>query len=121
MEVTMPRTAECDVIRDLLSRIGDKWSILTIVALGEGPLRFGELLRRGHGVSQRMLTQTLRNLERDGLVWRKVTPTVPLTVEYGLTPLGESLMHVLKPFFDWCTGSAGAIAASRVLYDARLD
>lgn len=117
----MPRTTECEVIRDLLSRVGDKWSVVTIVTLGEGSLRFGELLRRGHGVSQRMLTQTLRNLERDGLVWRQVTPTVPLTVEYGLTPLGESLMRVLKPFFDWCGESAGAIAAARAAFDARPD
>lgn len=110
----------CGPIRDLLSRIGDKWSVLTIVQLGDGPKRFGELLRGGHGVSQRMLTLTLRNLERDGLVWRKVTPTVPLTVEYGVTPLGADLFAVLQPFFAWCLANNGAVATARATYDAQL-
>lgn len=110
---------KCGAVRDIISRLGDKWSVLTIVLLGEGTLRFNELLRRGHGVSQRMLTHTLRQLERDGLVWRKVTPTVPLTVEYGLTPLGVDLFAVLQPFFNWVDLNAGSIAAAQADYDSR--
>lgn len=109
----------CGAVRDIISRLGDKWSVVTIVLLGEGSLRFNELLRRGHGVSQRMLTHTLRQLERDGLIWRKVTPTVPLTVEYGLTALGVELMQVLRPFFDWVDVHAGEIAAAQAAYDTR--
>jgi DNA-binding HxlR family transcriptional regulator len=110
---------KCGTIRDILSRLGDKWSIVAIVLLGQGPLRFGELLRLGHGVSQRMLTHTLRQLERDGLVWRKVTPTVPLTVEYGLTALGCDLFKVLQPFFEWADHHAADIAAAQHTYDQR--
>jgi DNA-binding HxlR family transcriptional regulator len=109
----------CGIVREVLSRIGDKWSIVAIVMLGDGSLRFGELRRRGHGVSQRMLTLTLRQLERDGLVWRKATPTVPVTVEYGLTDLGRCLLAVLRPFFEWTVENAATIAASRAAFDAR--
>ncbi|MDB5096269.1 MAG: HxlR family transcriptional regulator [Cyanobacteria bacterium RYN_339] len=110
----------CYVVREILSRVGDKWSVVTCVLLGEGSLRFGELLRRGHGVSQRMLTQTLRQLERDGLVWRKATPTVPVTVEYGLTPPGEDLLVVLRPLFEWATKNVTMVQDSWVQYDDRL-
>jgi DNA-binding HxlR family transcriptional regulator len=89
------------------------------VNLGEGSLRFSELLRRGYGVSQRMLTQTLRQLERDGIVWRKVTPTVPLTVEYGLTEMGGSLLEVLRPLFVWSEQNMKTIARARARYDAK--
>ena len=106
--------------REILDRVGDKWSVLAIVNLAQGSLRFSELLRRGHGVSQRMLTQTLRGLERDGLVWRKATPTVPLTVEYGLTPMGVELLSVLRPLFDWSARQGEAIAAARAAYDRRV-
>jgi DNA-binding HxlR family transcriptional regulator len=109
----------CCVVREVLSRIGDKWSVVAIVMLGEGSLRFGELRRRGHGVSQRMLTHTLRQLERDGIVWRKATPSVPVTVEYGLTDVGRDLLCVLKPFFQWVVDNADAIEASRADFDAR--
>ncbi len=109
----------CNTIRDLLSLLGDKWSVTTIVTLGEGSLRFNELLRRGHGISQRMLTLTLRQLERNGLIWRKVTPTVPLTVEYGLTSLGCQLFKVLSPFFEWVRDHADAITDAQLEYDER--
>lgn len=85
----MPTLEDYSVTRQILDRIGDKWSVLIVVNLGAKALRFKELQRRSGGISQRMLTQTLRHLERDGIVWRKVTPTVPLTVEYGLTSLGS--------------------------------
>lgn len=109
----------CGAIREIVSMLGDKWSVVTIVQLGEGPLRFGELLRRGHGVSQRMLTLTLRQLERNGLIWRKVTPTVPLTVEYGLTSLGCDLFRVLQPFFEWVKDHSVDIATAQAEYEAR--
>lgn len=109
----------CETVRDLISRLGDKWSMLAVDQLGGGPLRFRELQRRCDGVSQRMLTVTLRRLERDGLVWRKVTPAVPVQVTYGLTDLGRGLLGVLQPFFAWTGAQAGAIAAAQRAYDAR--
>lgn len=108
---------DCTVTRQILDRVGDKWSMLIIVNLGVQSLRFKELQRRSSGISQRMLTQTLRHLERDGLVWRKATPTVPLTVEYGLTALGESLLGPLTLLVEWVNGNRGEIAKARISYD----
>lgn len=85
-----PFSAACPT-REILTRIADKWSMLVILALGDGTLRFSALRRRVGGITQKMLTQTLRGLERDGLVTREVFPTVPVTVTYTLTPLGHSL------------------------------
>src|ERR1700733_16190049 len=82
----------CKPIRETLSRVGDKWSLLIVSILSDTPLRFNELRRRIDGISQRMLTRTLRELERDGLVTRTVTPTTPPSVEYELTDLGHTLM-----------------------------
>lgn len=109
---------DCTVTRQILDRVGDKWSMLIIVNLGVQSLRFKELQRRSSGISQRMLTQTLRHLERDGLVWRKATPTVPLTVEYGLTALGESLLGPLTLLVEWVNGNRGEIAKARISYDS---
>ncbi|MEK5495072.1 helix-turn-helix domain-containing protein [Paenibacillus sp. FSL R7-0297] len=109
---------DCTVTRQILDRVGDKWSMLIIVNLGAQSLRFKELQRRSGGISQRMLTQTLRHLERDGLVWRKATPTVPLTVEYGLTSLGESILGPLTLLVEWVNGNLGEIARARVSYDS---
>ncbi|MRN52018.1 winged helix-turn-helix transcriptional regulator [Paenibacillus monticola] len=110
---------DCTITRQILDRVGDKWSVLIIVNLGVKSLRFKELQRRSGGISQRMLTQTLRHLERDGLVWRKATPTVPLTVEYGLTALGESLLHPLQALVEWVNGNRAAIAEARTGYDSK--
>lgn len=118
MTSSIPPDSSCSA-REILDRVGDKWSVLAIVNLGGGSKRFSELLRAGHGVSQRMLTQTLRQLERDGIVWRKVTPTVPITVEYGLTSLGQGLLEVLRPLFEWSGTHMSAIAEARAEYDAR--
>lgn len=85
----------------LLDRIGDKWTLLVIARLARGRLRYNELHRSMEGVSQRMLTRTLRGLEGDGLIDRVVHPTVPPAVDYGLTPLGESLLHPLSALADW--------------------
>lgn len=106
--------------RQLLGRISDKWVGLTIAALHEsGTLRYSELSRRIAGISQKMLTQTLRSLERDGLVSRTITPTVPVTVEYALTPLGESLQEVMLGIKSWAETHMGEVHAARETYDAR--
>ncbi|GAB3116187.1 helix-turn-helix domain-containing protein [Streptomyces calidiresistens] len=105
-------------IRDVLDRIGDKWSVLVIVELAAGTRRFRELLRAVPGISQRMLTLTLRRLERDGLVHRTVHPTVPPRVEYRLTAMGHGLTLLLKGLADWSADHRAAIAASRRRWDA---
>jgi DNA-binding HxlR family transcriptional regulator len=111
--------AECPS-RQLLDRISDKWVALVLAALGEdGPLRYSELARRLAGVSQKMLTQTLRSLERDGLLTRTVTPTVPVTVTYELTDLGLSLQQLMHGLKDWAESHMGEVLANRSQYDAR--
>jgi DNA-binding HxlR family transcriptional regulator len=104
--------------RRLLNTIGDKWVSLVVVALGlRGPLRYSELAGQIAGVSQKMLTQSLRSLERDGLVTRTVTPTVPVRVDYELTPLGESLLVVLRHVKDWAEIHMDEVDAARAAYD----
>lgn len=88
-------------VTDLLRRVGDKWSVLVVVLLGQGTRRYNELHRSIEGVSRRMLTRTLRTLERDGLVTRTVFPTVPATVEYALSPLGASLLTPIATLAEW--------------------
>nr|WP_078868820.1 helix-turn-helix domain-containing protein [Streptomyces sp. NRRL B-1347] len=108
---------ECGV-RDVLDRLGDKWSVYVVVELAGGVLRFKELQRRIHGgISQRMLTLTVRRLERDGLVKRTVHPTIPPQVEYELTEMGHSLTHLIKSLADWSIAHRPAIAAAREAYD----
>jgi DNA-binding HxlR family transcriptional regulator len=97
----------------MLRRIGDKWTVLVVVLLGKRRYRFNELHRSVEGISQRMLTRTLRALEQDGLVDREVHPTVPPSVEYGLTPLGETLLQPLSALADWAVAHGEEIAASR--------
>jgi DNA-binding HxlR family transcriptional regulator len=99
--------------RTALHRIGDRWTALVVGVLAERPHRFGELRRRIDGVSQKMLTQTLRSLERDGLVSRRVEATVPVTVEYSLTPLGETLVPVLAAVRDWAEQHVPEVLAVR--------
>ncbi|MDO8209494.1 helix-turn-helix domain-containing protein [Conexibacter sp. CPCC 206217] len=108
-------------VRDVLDRIGDKWSVLAITLLGDGPLRFMELKRAIGLVSQRMLTRTLRGLERDGLVTRTVFPTVPPRVDYELTELGRSLHATLAELARWSYAHRDDVAAARADYDARED
>jgi DNA-binding HxlR family transcriptional regulator len=106
--------------RQLLDRISDKWVALVLAALGEdGPLRYSELARRLAGVSQKMLTQTLRSLERDGLLTRTVTPTVPVTVTYELTDLGLSLQQLMHGLKDWAESHMGEVLTNRSQYDTR--
>ncbi|NBM16770.1 helix-turn-helix domain-containing protein [Streptomyces sp. GC420] len=104
-------------IRDVLDRIGDKWSVLVIVELAGGPRRFRELQRAIDGISQRMLTLTVRRLERDGLVLRTVYPTVPTRVDYRLTETGVSLTHLVKALADWSLTHRTVIAEARHQYD----
>ncbi|WP_249199684.1 helix-turn-helix domain-containing protein [Gluconobacter sp. Dm-62] len=111
----------CAVIRSILARTTDKWSILIVKSLGRGPHRFSELRRAIDGISQRMLTLTLRNLERDGLVLRTVTPTTPPRVDYELTTLGESLWTLTEAFGQWALSNRPEIEAARTRFDARLD
>lgn len=106
--------------RDLLDRIGDRWSILVLGELGEhGASRFSRLRRRLAGVSEKMLTQTLRALERDGLVRRTVYPEVPVRVEYEMTALGQTLRAPLKALTEWSLLHTEDVLAAREAYDAR--
>lgn len=115
------RTAPtCNIFtRELLSRIGDKWSILIIAHLAEGPLRFNILRRTIGQVSQRMLTLTLRSLERDGLVSRTVFPSIPPRVEYELTPLGRTLMGPVMTLIDWSLIHQGEVEKARSEYESQ--
>ncbi|TDC86078.1 helix-turn-helix domain-containing protein [Actinomadura sp. 7K507] len=106
--------------RRLLDAIGNKWASLVIVALGlEGPMRYSELSTRIDGVSQKMLTQTLRGLERDGLLTRTVTPSVPVRVDYELTPLGLTLLEPMRHLKDWAETHMPEVDASREAYDQK--
>ncbi|HEX9042007.1 MAG TPA: helix-turn-helix domain-containing protein [Trebonia sp.] len=105
--------------RQVLDRISDKWVTLVLVALADGALRYRDLCRVISGVSQKMLTQTLRTLERDGLVSRTLTPAVPARVDYALTPLGESLMPAVNAVKTWAEEHIGEIEASRASYAGR--
>lgn len=109
----------CLAARAVLNRVGDKWSILTVGMLQDGPKRFSELKRSIEGVSQRMLTLTLRGLERDGLVTRTVTPTIPPRVDYALTPLGETLLEPVLALSNWAVAHREDIQAARDLFDER--
>jgi DNA-binding HxlR family transcriptional regulator len=105
-------------IRDVIERIGDKWSVLLVVRLQEGPARFSELLRATTGISRRMLTRTLRLLERDGLVERTVFPTVPPSVSYALTDLGHGLAGPLDTVSRWALDHHEQVQQARRRFDA---
>ena len=110
----------CVVVREILARVGDKWSVLVIALLGERGYRFSELQRAIDGISQRMLTLTLRQLERDGLVSRTVHATVPPRVDYALTPLGESVLEPILTLTKWAEDHGTCIADARRRYDESL-
>lgn len=107
----------CQTVTEVLSRVGDKWSMQVVMSLDEGPLRFNELRRAIAGISQRMLTRTLRGLERDGLVNRTVTPSIPPRVDYALTELGHSLKCPVKALGAWAVANRAAIAEAREWFD----
>jgi DNA-binding HxlR family transcriptional regulator len=108
---------DCLAVREVLARVGDKWTVLVISLLGPGPLRFNEIRRRVEGISQRMLTLTLRALERDGMVTRTVYPTIPPRVDYELTDIGRSLLVPVRALEAWAKENRLAIDAARRLFD----
>jgi DNA-binding HxlR family transcriptional regulator len=105
-------------VRDVLDKVGDKWTTLILIALTVGPTRFGALGRAIPDISKRMLTQSLRMLERDGMITRQVFPTKPPSVEYRLTPLGHSMLEPLVQLVTWAEGNHEAIRAARDRFDA---
>ena len=109
----------CPAVREVLHRVGDKWSVQIVALLGDGPLRFSELRRAIEGISQRMLTLTLRGLERDGLVTRTVFPEIPPRVEYELTRLGKTLLEPIQALADWAAEYRTSIHEARAKFDVK--
>ena len=114
-----PATEDCRALSSILARVGDKWTVLIVVLLGDGPKRFNEIRRMVGGISQRMLTFTLRGLERDGLVTRTVFPTTPQRVDYELTTLGGTLWEAVEPLSSWARAHVSEILKSRKQFDAK--
>jgi DNA-binding HxlR family transcriptional regulator len=109
--------ADCTATREILNRVGDKWSVLVIVLVGDHPMRFNDLKRAIDGISQRMLTVTLRGLERDGVVKRTVYPTNPPQVEYELTPVGRTLLEPVTVLAEWAQGHRAEVQRARDAFD----
>lgn len=121
MDVTVSHTeADCRGVSEILSRVGDKWTIQVVVALRHGPLRFNAVKRQVRGISQQMLTRTLKALERDGMVERTVHHSTPPRVEYMLTSLGLSLSETVRQLAEWAETNRKLIDESRLAYDRRL-
>jgi DNA-binding HxlR family transcriptional regulator len=114
----MHLTGDCRAISEVLARVGDKWTVLVVNLMGSGPKRFSEIKREVGGISQRMLTLTLRALERDGLVTRTVTPSIPPRVDYALTDLGRSLLAPVQALGAWALGNRELIEQARRRFDA---
>ena len=114
-----PESDACRAARVILARVGDKWSILIIVLLGDGPKRFNEIKRLVNGISQRMLTLTLRGLERDGLVSRTQFPTIPPRVDYELTRMGRSLWEAVKPLSTWAQTHVKQISKAQAEFEKK--
>ncbi|MCJ2011526.1 winged helix-turn-helix transcriptional regulator [Methylobacterium sp. J-076] len=117
MPTANPYASTCPT-RLVLDRVADKWAVLVLGLLGEGPVRFNQLRRTIEGLSQKMLSQTLKNLERDGLVHRKAIPTVPVTVEYSITPLGQTLSATVDALRVWAESHIEDVLAAQARYDA---
>jgi DNA-binding HxlR family transcriptional regulator len=116
-----PNNPSCRAVSEVLNRVGDKWSVLTVVTLAEGSKRFNELRREIPSISQRMLTLTLRGLERDGLVTRTVTPSIPPRVDYELTELGRSLQKPVEALANWAIENIEAVYAAQTRFDSDHD
>lgn len=112
-------SSDCRGVASILARVGDKWSVFVIMLLGDGPKRFNEIKRMVGGISQRMLTLTLRGLERDGLVTRTVFPTIPPRVDYELTDLGRGLWQPVKALGKWAADHQPEIEIARAKFDGR--
>jgi len=108
--------SQCRAVSEFLARIGDKWTVMVVVALSRGTLRYTELHRQVEGISQRMLTLTLKGLEQDGLVARTVHPTIPPRVEYALTDLGRTLIRPLRTLFEWTVENRPAMLQAQRAY-----
>ena len=117
MNIANPYSSDCPT-RKMLDRIADKWAVLVLGLLSEGPIRFNRLRRAIEGISQKMLSQTLKSLERDGLVSRKAFATVPVTVEYAITPLGRTLATTLDALRIWAETHMEEVTANQQRYDA---
>lgn len=115
---TLHVAEDCRAVSEVLARVGDKWTVLVVSTLGDGPKRFNELRRALGSISQRMLTLTLRGLERDGLVSRTVFPTIPPRVDYELTDLGRSLLEPVLGLGLWARQNRPAIQQARLRFDA---
>jgi DNA-binding HxlR family transcriptional regulator len=115
-----PATEDCRDVRSILALVADKWTVLIVVLLGDGPMRFNEIKRMVGGVSQRMLTFALRGLERDGLVTRTVFPTTPQRVDYELTKRGSTLWEAVEPLSLWARAHVGDIVKSRQQFDEKI-
>jgi DNA-binding HxlR family transcriptional regulator len=109
----------CPAVRDVLNRVGDKWSVQIVALLGDGAMRFSELRRSIEGISQRMLTLTLRGLERDGLIERTVFPEIPPRVEYELTRLGKTLLEPIQGLAEWAERARTPIQEARAKFDGK--
>ena len=105
--------------RQILDRIGDKWAVLILILIRDEPMRFNALRRAIEGISQKMLSQVLKSLERDGLIKRRVFATVPVTVEYSITPLGQTLAAAVDPLRDWAEENLKEVLAAQRRYDAQ--
>ena len=116
-----PNNPGCRAVSEVLNRVGDKWSVLIVVTLADGSKRFNELRREIPSISQRMLTLTLRGLERDGLVSRTVTPSIPPRVDYELTELGRSLQKPVEALANWAIENIEAVYAAQARFDAEHD
>ena len=112
-------TDNCRVVADVLSRIGDKWTVYVVRLLSDGSMRFNEIKRAIPAISQRMLTLTLRGLERDGLVTRTIYPTIPPRVDYELTDLGRTLIATLMALGDWALSNRANVEKARAAFDAK--
>jgi len=115
-----PATEDCRDLRSILALVADKWTVLIVVLLGDGPKRFNEIKRMVGGISQRMLTFTLRGLERDGLVTRTVYPTTPQRVDYELTKRGSTLWEAVGPLSLWARAHVSEILRSREQFDEKI-
>jgi DNA-binding HxlR family transcriptional regulator len=116
-----PLDSDCRGVASILARVGDKWSVFVIMMLGDGPKRFNEIKRMINGISQRMLTLTLRGLERDGLVTRTVFPTIPPRVDYELTDLGRGLLQPVQALGGWAMAHQTEIEDARARFDRKND
>jgi len=123
MTVQIPdrNSEDCRAVASILARVADKWTVLIVVLLGDGPKRFNEMKRMVGGISQRMLTFTLRGLERDGLVTRTVFPTNPPRVDYELTKLGSTLWEAVEPLGTWARAHLSEIVKSRQQFEEKSE